>query len=190
MKIFIIPGYRNYPNKAVYFRLKKDFEDKGYQVEIFWPSWKKNLTNIMQDFIPFFDKNKGDKNLVFGFSYGAMISFRFSTLRKVDHLILCSLSPYFKEDMSRIPIHYKIFSLLRINDFRTQWIFSKIITNFSTPTTLLYGLKEPRSVEQRALDFVKAKPELVSLVKVDESPHNIEHKNYYAQIVKAVSEML
>src|SRR3989344_6849957 len=181
--VFIIPGNFNYPNKKVYLSLRDFFESKGYKVYIFWTKWGRPLSIIHSEFLSFFDQNKGEKNILFGFSYGAMIAFKSSLSLDVEQIILCSLSPYFKEDMNKIPILFKLMALPFKKDFNDNWIFQDLLKDFSTPTLIFYGDKDNKQLIQRVMELKNAKPNLVTLVTVEGVSHNISSKKYLSTIL-------
>ncbi len=188
--VFIIPGYFNYPNKTVYFRLKGFFESNGYIVHIYWPNWFKSLSSIQSDFLKFFDAHKTEQNTLLGFSYGAMISFRFSLNNDIEKLILCSPSPYFAEDLKNIPLHYQIMALLHKKDFRENWKFNELEKQYNCPTIIFYGEKENKHLISRAKEFKKTHPDLVTLIEVKVAQHNIAEKEYFNKIEKTLSDII
>lgn len=186
---FIIPGYWNYPGKNAYKKIETAFKQAGYTVHVFHPNWFCNLTNITHDFISLYEGKKSSHNVIFGFSYGAMIAFRASLTCNADKLLLCSLSPYFSEDLKKIPLAYKLMALQRWNDFSKNWKFEELVENFSTPTTILYGENENEYIVERVVALKQVKPGIVESIPVRHTTHDISKGKYILAIQSAISNV-
>src|SRR6266403_2076787 len=104
--IFIVPGYRHGPNNKSYQALAKLLTLEGYDPIVVTIPWKK--TTISQNteyFLQEYKKIHAKKKYILGFSFGAMIAFLAATKVDVSGLILCSLSPYFQEDLPTSQLH-------------------------------------------------------------------------------------
>ena len=107
--VFILPGYFHSTKGLGYQEIGKCFSNLGYKivfVEIVWKykraqDYSKQLTDLYQ-------KEKGDKNIILGYSFGALVSYLSTPLLKPNALYLCSVAPYFKEDLDFIPNEDKI----------------------------------------------------------------------------------
>src|SRR5688572_27819883 len=98
--IFIIPGYRHGPTNKAYQSLAQILKSEGYEPIVVAIPWKKStISENTQHFLKTYNKTKAGKKYVMGFSYGAMIAFIAATKVDVEGLILCSLSPFFSEDV-------------------------------------------------------------------------------------------
>ncbi|MCL5071361.1 MAG: alpha/beta hydrolase [Actinobacteria bacterium] len=101
--IFIIPGYRQRPENKAYKDLAKIVKAEGYNPVLISIPWKQTtISENCEYFLKLFKKINADEKYILGFSFGAMIAFLASTKISVSGLILCSLSPYFKEDLSEL----------------------------------------------------------------------------------------
>lgn len=108
--LFIIPGFKEKISDGQYVALRKMFFEKGFNVKMVPIIWhRKVMTDWVVQFVDFFQKNSGKKNAVFGFSFGAMIALITAEQLRPDRLVLCSLSPYFSEDLIKIPDWWKRF---------------------------------------------------------------------------------
>jgi hypothetical protein len=120
-----------------------------------------------------------------------MIAFLAATKISVDGLILCSLSPYFQEDLpkkktfSRSPIQadrYEDFSKLH---------FATLAKKLKTKEIhLLYGSKEARSLIKRTNDAFKRiilEEKYVQSVKA--ADHNIGDKRYLHTIHQVAKQL-
>lgn len=183
--IFIIPGYRHVPTNKAYQSLSAILKGEDYEPILVTIPWKK--TTISENtayFLKTYNKIKTKKKYILGFSFGAMIAFLAATKISVDGLILCSLSPYFKEDVaqqkfrSRSPIQadrYEDFSKLHFGTLAKQLKAKKI--------HLLYGSKEARSLIRRvneAFEQIVLEEKFVQRIKATD--HNIGDKRYLKTI--------
>ena len=104
--VFIVPGFRQKPKNKAYKEIRKILKSEGYFPVLVNVPWKKSTISENTDyFLKIYKKIKARKKYVLGFSYGAMIAFIASTKVGASGLILCSLSPYFKEDTPFSQLH-------------------------------------------------------------------------------------
>ena len=108
---FIIPGYvESKKSNPAYAKIAGYFREKGMRTVIVNIDWR---YKVMSDYVKQFKETyakcdiNGAEVYFLGFSYGAMIAFISSTELKPKIQILCSLSPYFKEDLPHIPTWWK-----------------------------------------------------------------------------------
>ena len=119
-KLYIIPGYHESPKNLGYKQLIKSGKEKGYDV-VFWePEWKYKK---MSDWVSDFSKKVGSSHqntTVIGFSFGAFIALLASEKTKIDKIISCSLSPYFEDDINKLPdLAFKILGKRRMLEFKS-----------------------------------------------------------------------
>ena len=102
MKVaFLLSGYSLNQTAAddKYAVSRKVISKKGYKVIPSPIQWNyKTVSKYVTEFTDFYNKNKGDYNILIGNSYGAIVSFLVAPIVKPDRILLCSLSPYFIED--------------------------------------------------------------------------------------------
>ncbi|MDQ1281687.1 MAG: hypothetical protein QG630_38 [Patescibacteria group bacterium] len=85
-KIFyIIPGWKESPERGPYQKLKKIAEEKGYKVILKNINWKRSIKDQL------FDIEK--KSTVFGFSLGAVIARLVAQKSECEKIILASMTP-------------------------------------------------------------------------------------------------
>lgn len=190
--IFIVPGYRHGPKNKAYKKIAHLLKKEGYKPILLNIPWKR--TTISQNidyFLKVYNKISTKKKYILGFSYGAMIAFIASTKINTSGLILCSLSPYFKEDLPRLPAswtskvmkqRYQDFSRLQCAALAKQVKTKQIL--------MLYGTKEEKSLVKRVN---KAFEQIEScekyLIPIREVEHNIGDKRYLYTIHQAVGEL-
>lgn len=186
--IFIIPGFRQTPTDKAYIKISKILEMEGYFPILINIPWKNStISQNTKYFLEEYKKVKSKKKYILGFSYGAMIAFIASTKVTSAGLILCSLSPYFKEDLPKIKNRaiskltrqrYQDFS--RLNSLRlVQKIKAKQIL-------MLYGRQENRDLIRRVRETFGALDSLdKKLFSIKNAQHNIGHKSYLLTIREA-----
>lgn len=83
---FVIPGFKHSPDRKIYKNVIAEFNKKGVKTVPVKITWNfKTLTDWVKEFLQVYEKNKGNENILFGFSYGAMIAFIASTKIKPDN---------------------------------------------------------------------------------------------------------
>lgn len=182
---FIIPGFKQKVTNKDFAWLKRFLTQKGFNVLMVPIEWDhKTMTDYTTQFEKFFDKNKSKENYVFGFSYGAAITFITAQKLKPKKIFLCSLSPDFKEDL----IYQKKWILDYIGKKRVadnmQRSGVKIANNLSIPSIVFYGEREGKqypNLKNRCEETVKLAKNSRCIV-VKDAPHNISHPEYVAAI--------
>jgi pimeloyl-ACP methyl ester carboxylesterase len=122
---------------------------KGYRVVPVTVSWNRTvMSDFVEQFVRFYHQHKGSYNVVIGNSFGAYAAFMAAPRLKPDEIVLCSLSPYFTEDLHQYKDSYviRLFGKRRLKDFKTISA-NKIASEINKKhikATLLYGQKEQR----------------------------------------------
>ncbi len=169
--VYIIPGFKQKPTNKAYKELAKMLKNEGYRPILITIPWKeKTLSQNAEFFLRTYHKIKTRKKYILGFSFGAMIAFVASTKVSPSGLILCSLSPYFKEDVSSSPLHFATLA---------KQIKAKQVL-------LLYGAKEEKPLITRvrkAFDQISSKQKY--LISIREAKHDIADKRYLSTIHQA-----
>lgn len=184
---FIIPGYGEQSNTSRYRFLKTLLEKKGFKVHTPRITWKyRVMSDYIEEFKTFFEKNKGKDNYVLGFSFGAMIAFLSAKELSPKHLFLCSLSPYFKEDLPKIKSSWKVgMGKRRCKDFE-KYSAINIAQEIHTPTTIFLGGKEAEEtpiLEERCKE-VNKNMSRSRLVVIPDAPHDINYVLYKKALSK------
>jgi len=115
-----------------------------------------------------------------GFSYGALVAFLAATKIRVAGLILCSLSPFFKEDLPKnLPKNSSVLQIKRYEAF-SQLRGRKLAQRVKAKSVcMLYGEKESVSTINRSkktfTSLLAKKKYLFSIQKTD---HSIADKKY------------
>jgi predicted alpha/beta hydrolase family esterase len=117
--LFIIPGFKEDSSHQRYHWLKNELS-KNFKIIFIQINWNnKTMSDYIEQFCYIYKSNKGTSNYVLGFSYGAMIALLSAKRTNPNKLLLCSLSPYFSEDIPTMNKCWKAFiGKRRVNDFK------------------------------------------------------------------------
>lgn len=189
--IFVIPGFRQTSKNKAYREISRLLLSEGFDPVLMDIPWKKTtISKNTEYFLNEYKKIRNRKKNILGFSYGAMIAFLASTKVDVDTLILCSLSPYFQEDIMLKRVPRSPVQADRYNDFaklNSTELAKKIKAR---QILMLYGSKEARSLVKRVVQtFDNIKLSKKFLLKINKTEHNIGDKRYL-QTIHQVAQTL
>lgn len=183
--VYIIPGFTEKTTEPAYQKIINFFKSNNFRVvpvDIIWP--RRVMSDYLEQFLTKYQPNKNDQVYLFGFSFGAMVAFLAAAKIKPKVQILCSLSPYFKEDLPKLKkSSLKIDGKRRIDDFKNI-SFNERVKNINCQTILFIGGKENKSVFRRVNDAHK-KIGNSELIIIDKAKHKISQMEYLNRI-KAV----
>lgn len=180
--IFIIPGFNQLVTDKAYRKIAKILKKEDYFPILVKIPWKN--TTILENtkyFLKEYRKIKSKKKYILGFSFGAMIAFIASTRVRSSGLMLCSLSPFFKEDL-RISktmtkanrAFYKLRSISLAKKIKSKQVL------------MMYGEQESRSLIKRVTDtFSHISSTNKFLISIYKTEHNVGTKGYLAKIHQA-----
>lgn len=176
-RAYLIPGFGGDWDRRCRTdrRIAEIFEARGIEpipVRINWEY--KTMTDYAAQFLDQVNSS-GEGNYTLGFSFGAFISFITSPKFKPRIQILCSLSPYFREDLKHVSASYKSsLGVRRIDAFR-KYSFNDISGRLSdtTRTVLMVGEKELDICLRRACR-AHSKLRNSELVVVEGAGHKID----------------
>jgi len=181
-KLYIVPGFGESVSDSGYMKITKIAEDYGYHVIPVSIQWsKRTATHWVKDFLDVVEKNGSENSIALGFSFGAYVVALASQMTNFNEIILCSLSPYFKEDLKFIP-HDSLdfFGKRRVEDFQLH-----ITPTFSTKTTIYFGDQDWPIAIEKAKNIVKS-CKMVDLFLIKGVGHDISHDLY----IKTIKEKL
>lgn len=188
---YIIPGYcESHLRQRAYNKVAKFFKEHGIQPIHVDIEWKKNTPERFSDytkqFLDIYKKPKDTEVYILGFSYGATIAFLTAFKTKPTALVLCSLSPYFKEDLKDMkPSWAKWF---RENFTESDYSFTKLAPKIKSQTFLVVGEKEDISCLVRAKDAEKKLSD-GQLIIAKGAMHKIGQKEYLETVQKVISKL-
>ncbi len=135
--LIIIPGFGHNASNPEYRAVAKIAKKKGY-IPVFVPvTWQyRGISRWLKETETRVKTKMGANTVILGFSFGAMLAVLLAQRYHCKKLILCSLSPYFKEDLRFIPNNARQWlGKRRMHDF-AHYTFPK---NSTTSATLIMG---------------------------------------------------
>lgn len=98
--VLFAPGFQEDMDSRDYAAVLKIIEDKGYKAQFVPIDWqRKTINQWVAQFEAAYHQHDPERTILAGFSFGAMTAFVAAARRNPAALWLCSLSPYFAEDM-------------------------------------------------------------------------------------------
>jgi esterase/lipase len=187
-----LPGFTMQIKDKPFRWLVKFLKDKRFRVVPVSVDWKyKTLSQNAEEFIEFFNKNKGKENYILGFSFGAVLTLLTANILKPKKIYLCSLSSDFSEDKkAKImkPWIMKYIGKKRYEDIDTR-SGVKLAKELKVPSVVFYGEKEGKQypqLQKRCEETAKLAKNS-KLVVVKNSPHKIDFPEYIEEIKKVLS---
>lgn len=189
-KFFLFPGR----GKSKFDEnIRNYLEENGFEVENLQINWSSSLQKNTNRFADELETSEfADTNIFLGFSWGSVTALANSTGFPVDHLILCSMSPDFKED-------YRIMS-------RTKKMLNRIFSSSidekpsypktSADITFLYGEREYHGllglnslgyggkITQKRLEIYENSDQII----VENAGHRL-NSNYREELKKAIEQL-
>ncbi len=183
--VYIIPGFRHTPDTKAYKEIAKMLKKEGYRPILISIPWKNTtISENTKYFLKRYKQIKTRRKYILGFSFGAMIAFLASTKVSASGLILCSLSPYFQEDLS------KTSNSVRYQDFQKLHFATLAKKIKAKKVSMLYGTKEEKSLKKRVTAGFRqiSSPEKY-LIPIRATAHDIGDPRYLHTIHKLAKEM-
>ena len=185
--IYIIPGFGQKTSQKEYREVISLFRARNFAVRPIRISWGYHImSDYSKEFLKQLNHKPDDRVYLFGFSFGAMIAFITAAQLKPRALYLCSLSPYFKEDLPSLKKWWKKYwGKQRMKDFH-QFSFNKLAKEIRCKTILIVGDKEGEEVMNRAKDARK-RIKNATLIVVKGAKHNLAQKEYLGAVRKIIT---
>ena len=142
MKYFLFPGYKVQGFNEEIEKFIEEQGDKAFNIEIDWSS--DLVENIDKGRESLENKNLDGKKVFVGHSWGAVVAVKLAEDFEPDYLILCSLSPDFREDYEKMG---ELSKLGKLKQFLSRKFSSSLeekpdYPELNSETTFLYGEKE------------------------------------------------
>jgi pimeloyl-ACP methyl ester carboxylesterase len=188
---YIIPGYgQSYKKQKGYDKIADFFKEAGIKpihIEIDWHSKNPDPFKYYVDqFLKQYKKPENSKVYVLGFSFGAIIAFLSEPKTRSTALILCSLSPYFSEDLPKLPKTWQ--GWWKKNFDGSDFSFNKLVPKITTKTFLIVEDGAGLEVQRRARSARRMIGNS-SLFMAKGVKHNISQKEYLIQVKKVIQEL-
>ncbi len=178
--LYIIPGFGESIKDDGYKRISMFANKNGYKVipiEVIWKNrtasrWLTQIREVV-------DLNGHENATVLGFSFGAYLTILLSQEYKFKKIIVCSLSPYFSDDIKNLPmLAHKILGKRRIENFK-QIHFPK---NNLTSAVFCIGLEDLDIVINRVKKAYKVWSGSKEIIFIEKVGHEIENESYLQKI--------
>jgi len=172
-------------------QLQQAIEQKGYRVIPVDVSWRRTTPSQFADkFITIYEAEKGKSNIVIGNSFGAVVALVTAQRTKPEELLLCSLSPFFSEDITKNwPAKKEIRKLgkHRLKDIQKYSVreIIDVINKTNIKVKVLYGEKEHRTSPKVVARAKQTATMLNSanLIEIAHAPHPFSDPSYIKGIV-------
>jgi hypothetical protein len=195
--VFVINGMNIHHTAAgEEFALLRDaIAAKGYRVIPLDITWRqKTPTQFANEFLKVYESQKGDYNIVLGNSFGAVVALITAIQTKADEIILCSLSPFFAEDISPswpTKTNSRRLGKRRLADISSHSAdqLAESAKKLPTKFTVMYGEQEVPKLPKlitRARDTAKALS--IKPIEVPKAPHSFKDPAYVKGIVQQLPE--
>jgi len=185
--LYLIPGFTESAKEERYSEITLFFKQKKFKIVPVEIRWKHRLMSdyVKEFFGQFTHHSVKDDIYLFGFSYGAMISYIVSAETEIKSQFLCSLSPFFSEDLSKTRSWWKkLTGKKRLKEFENLK-FNNLAQKVKCKTYLFAGTKEGPEVINRA-KIANKKIHNSQLNFVDGGRHDVSQKIY----IKKIKEIL
>lgn len=184
---YIIPGGGESPKRLACRKIAQWFQQAGFKPVPVFIAWKRHT---MSEYVAqFLRQHKPRANsIMLGFSFGAMISFIAASRVKPKLLLLCSLSPYWAEDLQRLRRSWRNSIGKRREADLKSISFHRVAKSVRCKTVLFVGNKEGKEVLHRVKTAHKALKNSI-LIVIDDAKHDLG-QNEYLVAVKQVIERL
>jgi pimeloyl-ACP methyl ester carboxylesterase len=187
--VLFVPGYKEGLKSRQYDHLLLTIKKRGYRAKFIPINWTRT---VIDDWVRELDqeyrKHEPEKTILAGFSFGAMTVFAAAADRNPSELWLCSLSPYFAEDLNRLTKSWLTFvGKRRVQAFSTLR-FSKNARLIRCKTFIFVGNLEAIKYPL-LLTRAKRAHKLISrskLIYVPDCGHDVTHPNYIVSICSKI----
>jgi hypothetical protein len=183
-KIYIIPGLGETTKMDNYkdiITFAKENNFKVVPIKVVW-SMNKDITDFIKEIdaqIP----NDSKNDYVLGFSIGAYILSILSKKKKIGGYIFCTISPFFKENLNKIPKDTKEYFGEKMMKSFSKYSFPK---NNKDRAWFLVGDKDWKLAIDTAKIIYKNWKGQKDLIMVKDAGHQLNHKNYLIEVKKII----
>lgn len=179
--LYIIPGFGEKVTEEPYMIIKEHAEYFGYTVisiPIVWD--RKTIKDWVYQFEKIVDGNETSHSTVLGFSFGALIALISTKKFSFKKLLVCSASPYLKENIPHLPLQaHKMLGKKRMGAF-LQYNLSDI--NKNTPAVFIVGGADISLVIQNSKDLFSSWVGPKKIIILPGVKHEIENSDYIQAI--------
>lgn len=193
--VYIIPGFTSSSREKPYPFIGTYFNKRGIEPFLVNVKWDKKaevaaMPEYVADFITFVKKNKkkGDEVYVLGFSFGAMIAYITAHQIKPKALILCSISPMFREDLKKASKSWhKYFKKVGLTS-KKMYSAQVLAKGLSSTIYGVVGSREVLSIMTRLAEIIY-KVGKGEVIVSKNSTHDIRKKAYLNTVKEVISRL-
>ncbi|EKE26765.1 MAG: hypothetical protein ACD_4C00156G0002 [uncultured bacterium (gcode 4)] len=187
-KVYIIPWYKTKKDDVWYQLISDFFESKWINAVIVDIKWEKQImSQYVEQFIKQITDFK-DEIYILGFSFWAFIAFLSNRILNPRMQFLCSLSPFFKNDLKHLKKPWlRFYWKRRMDDFKT-FSFDELVKNIDSKTFILAWDNEYFSLIKRSKIANKKikNSELHILEWVDHNLNDIRYLQTLEKLIKTL----
>lgn len=181
----VVPGFGENGRSRAYVAVARCLRRAGWRVVLCVPKWSRRTADDWLAHVLLAcrrEARRGGKLAGFGFSAGAMALYRASGQVRFERLWLCSVSPFFAEDVPLLPpFVWKVLGARRKAAFQRAVPPTKPLVGRSW---VAFGEGEWKLVAGRARRV--ARHLSGEMEAVPGAPHDIGHPSYLAAAEKAI----
>lgn len=182
----IVPGMWHKTSEAPYQTVAGYYRARGITPVFLDINWKRvHPGNLGTSISPIADeirkKYPGSGVCLFGFSFGAVIAHKLSETLNPDHILLCSMSPVFKEDRE-----HQIFPFRQLQALLSESVpYAK---SGSRPLCFLYGDNDSFLINRKIIARRRSSFPQSSTIIVKNAGHELG-ADYLNAVKKVISEI-
>ncbi|HSW66356.1 MAG TPA: alpha/beta hydrolase [Bacillota bacterium] len=184
--VLFVPGFMEDYASRDYETLLAGIGAKGYRTQFVPIAWRRTvIDDWVQELHEVYRTHNPKQTVLAGFSFGAMVALMAASQRQPAALWLCSLSPFFAEDMPDL----KVTWLHDIGERRAARFrklpFSAIVPKVDCPILLVGGANEVSRVAERRNQAATAWPHAVACVAPD-CAHDVTNAHYRQTLLEHI----
>jgi pimeloyl-ACP methyl ester carboxylesterase len=183
----VIPGLGEKPNDRSYLAVRWELEYLGWRVVPVKIDWSRTtLTDWLHQAEKIATK-VGPIDIVFGFSFGAMIALLLASKTKISTIIAASPSPYFRECLASLPpLAEKMLGPRRMRDFE-KYSLTELKKIRSRHVEILVGSDDFPPLIAMTKKLLRILPSKAELTMIPGAPHDLGDERYVTAVKKVLA---
>lgn len=184
--VLFVPGFKDSFTTRRYAAVLKAIEKQGYRAKFVPIQWRyTTLEDWVKELETEYAKYDAQQTILAGFSFGAMTVLVVAAKRNPAELWLCSLSPYFADDIAVMKESWRKSIGKRRTVVFSELQFARLAEQIHCPTRIFVGEKEAKrypGLLARSKVAARTIPH-ATLTIVSGVDHKIDDPGYIAAIV-------
>lgn len=186
--VYIIPGFDQFTEARGYRAIAAKFKATGARVIIVTINWKyQTVTSYTRKLLKQIYHPEEKTICLFGFSMGAMVALLIARKLEINCLMLCSMSPYFRENLHKMNSDDQTsLGVRRLRDFE-RYTFRRIASQMSGRILIVVGDMESRGVIRMS---AKAKREIktAEIIHIRNGIHSLSQPEYAKKLEELIKK--